>query len=447
MKKLLGVAALVVLFSAIGSASAVDSLGLTINSSTSTTVTVGWTPPANAEGYKFYADGQQVGTSLVGTKASYKFTRAACDGQVDCYQVKVLTVTSIGSSTGQAAPPPPATGSVTQTIADGSTITDIVNWQAVYDANGDGIEDDPGQIQFYIDGALVLTESYAPFGDTFLTGSPSTTDGRHTFMVKAISDTGTVLATNTVTATVSSAPPPPPPPASGYPDASNTGVPAGTPLTPVSGSMTVSTAGQVVNAVNANGVIFVTAANVTIQNSKARGVEVQGSGSATIKDTEIDCGGSGTKGILGQNFTVLRVNIHNCEDGVYVYENNFTVQDSYIHDLATSATAHNDGIQVSCCGSNSIIKHNRIYGVDTSAINYCNSVNCGTSANVLIEDNLLAGGGYTLYCPIVPSSNFQVVNNKFSTIFYSKVGLYGDMTDCDGEILSGNVIYETGAPA
>jgi chitodextrinase len=41
-----------------------------------------------------------------------------------------------------------------------------------------------------------------PFGDTFATGSPSASNGSHTFQVRALTDSGTLLATNTVTATI-----------------------------------------------------------------------------------------------------------------------------------------------------------------------------------------------------------------------------------------------------
>jgi hypothetical protein len=66
--------------------------------------------------------------------------------------------------------------------------------------------------------------------------------------------------------------------------------------------------------------------------------------------------------------------------------------------------------------------------------------------NTLIKDNLLAGGGYTLYCPKPTTTNFQIIDNSFSTMFYPKVGYFGPATDCDGEIASGNVYHETGLP-
>ena len=74
---------------------------------------------------------------------------------------------------------------MTQTIADGTSLSGAVNWRAVYDRNGDNVQDDPGSVRFLVDGNVVLTEQSMPFGDT--TGfwaSSSVTNGRHTFEVR-----------------------------------------------------------------------------------------------------------------------------------------------------------------------------------------------------------------------------------------------------------------------
>ena len=64
------------------------------------------------------------------------------------------------------------------------------------------VEDDPGTIEFLVDGKQVLTEINPPFGDSFADGSITVSNGQHTFQVRALNDSGTLLATNTVTATV-----------------------------------------------------------------------------------------------------------------------------------------------------------------------------------------------------------------------------------------------------
>ena len=54
-----------------------------------------------------------------------------------------------------------------------------MNWHAVYDANGDKVEDDPGSVQFLVDGTQVLSELNPPFGDTAgFWASTSVKDGR-----------------------------------------------------------------------------------------------------------------------------------------------------------------------------------------------------------------------------------------------------------------------------
>ena len=152
--------------------------------------------------------------------------------------------------------------------------------------------------------------------------------------------------------------------------------------------------------------------------------------------------------------TARRVDISGCENGLSINQN-VTLTDSFVHDLYASSTAHSDGIQLSfghwngssypCCAVNVTIQHNTIYGTDTSAII---SNKLGPDVNILIDSNLLAGGGYTLYCDQngIKGTNYRVTNNHFSRIFFPNVGFFGPSTDCSDETQSGNVIHETGAP-
>ena len=107
-------------------------------------------------------------------------------------------------------PPPGSTGSITQTIANGATLKGVVSWFAVYDGNGDKVEDDPGSVEWRVDGKLVRTEVDVPFGDdASFWPSASVANGSHTFEVRAVNGSGTVIAKNTVTATVANTTPPP----------------------------------------------------------------------------------------------------------------------------------------------------------------------------------------------------------------------------------------------
>lgn len=261
----------------------------------------------------------------------------------------------------------------------------------------------------------------------------------------------------TTTTTTTTEPPPTttvPPPPSTYPDASNTGVPAGVTLTVVNGDLNVSTAGQVIDGRDVRGCIILQAAGITVRNSKAECIIIDTTASLngarhTFVDSEIRCDPSGwATGIRFGNFNALRLDISNCENGMDI-SRNVSLRDSYIHDLYQgngSDDPHSDGIQGEV--RDSVIEHNTIYAFTgtvqgTSAIIASGS----TGGNMLIRNNLMAGGAYTLYCPRasgVPS--FQVVNNRFSTISSPKVGAFGPSDDCADETLSGNVYHETGQP-
>ena len=122
------------------------------------------------------------------------------------------TITATVANTTTAPPPPSSTGSITQTIANGATVKGVVSWYAVYDGNGDKVEDDPGKVEWRVDGNLVRTEVDVPFGDdSSFWPSTSVANGSHTFEVRAVNGSGTVLAKNTITATVANTTTPPPP--------------------------------------------------------------------------------------------------------------------------------------------------------------------------------------------------------------------------------------------
>jgi hypothetical protein len=270
-----------------------------------------------------------------------------------------------------------------------------------------------------------------------------------------------------------------------WPGPRNTGVPAGTTLTPISGDRIIEKDGAVVSGLDVAGCITVGALNVTIENSRARCVTlVSGSrarychaaeGDAireltgctvvaglsdnrdprtnnprlTIRNSEIDCraepGRTGT-GIGDRNMRVIRVDIHNCENG-YDADSYMKIKNNYIHDLYNTGEGdpHTDGIQ-SGVVNNLLLVHNLIYGFSTGCDYPSGSANCnGTSAMILggqpdvatagnttVRRNLMAGGAYTLYCPILTPKGFSIIENRFSEVYSPKVGEYGPMDGCRG---------------
>jgi hypothetical protein len=256
-----------------------------------------------------------------------------------------------------------------------------------------------------------------------------------------------------------------PPAPTGFPGALTTGVRAGVALSPYSGSGVVRTAGTVISG-KSIGCIEIAAPGVVIRDSR-----ISCSGSAVysgdgdyagsglvIEDSEIDCRGGGGTAVGEANYTLRRVNIHGCENGLDVNQN-VTIEDSYIHDLYEGGDSHTDGIQLAsghfengtlvAASRNVTIRHNTIYGVGDNGAFGTSAIisNKGGDRDILIQGNLLAGGAYTLYCEQgANGTNYRVLDNHFSTRFGPKVGAFGASTDCSDEQQSGNVIHETGQP-
>ncbi len=119
--------------------------------------------------------------------------------------------------------------------------------------------------------------------------------------------------------------------------------------------------------------------------------------------------------IYGRQFTLRRLNIHDSKgDGVKISGDNTVVEDCYIHSLGTAEGAHADGIQI-MKGVNHVIRGNNIdmpigqSGYRSNAALFINGA-FGPIDNVLIEDNWLNGGNYTIK---VNATNATVRNNFF----------------------------------
>jgi hypothetical protein len=250
----------------------------------------------------------------------------------------------------------------------------------------------------------------------------------------------------------------------GFPRDDNTGVPPGTVLAPYTGPSRITTPNTVIEGKTV-GCIQVSAPGVVIRKSK---VVCPGGGlnsgdsdySGTpllVEDVEIDCQNLGGTGLSEAHIVARRLNIHGCENGLSINQD-VVLEDSYIHDLYNPSEAHADGIQLSfghwtgseyvCCALNVTIRHNTIYGMGADGSFGTSAIisNKSGDVNVLIENNLLAGGSYALYCDRGTGTNYRVLNNRFSRRFGPKVGFFGPATECGDETQAGNVIHETGQP-
>lgn len=277
-----------------------------------------------------------------------------------------------------------------------------------------------------------------------------------------------------------------------YPDASCTGVPAGTSLTAYTGPTNITTDNTVIDSKTISSELTISATGVVIKNSVlscACGLLmlVDDAGTyalsnnatepvVTVQDSEMSCQGvGGSTAISEANYTLLRVEITNCENGLDINQN-VSVTDSFIHDLYNGGASHADAAQFGCghwepgftgpaCATaptyasaarNVTFVHNTMWGMGdgdttfgTSAFEAANPDN----HDFLIQNNQIAGGAFSLYCPgDAGPNNFQVLSNAFSTQFSQQfngndnVGQFGPSDSCSDETLSGNFYYPSGLP-
>jgi hypothetical protein len=266
----------------------------------------------------------------------------------------------------------------------------------------------------------------------------------------------------------------------GFPSSSNSGVPSGTPMKSVPGQVSsgpgwswnssggyieVTGNGATLSGLSVKGNVNVQANNVTINDMKitlggqnAVGVSLSHTSNATVENstiTGLNTGSgrlyAGVKDTYGDaTGTVVKANnISKASTGVQVYEG--TIQDNYIHGLGMVSTDHVNGLTTNGDTDPLLIQHNTIlnYYGQTDAIGLFQDFD--VVSNVTVNDNFLAGGGYSLYGGMGgqgKSSNIKVTNNIFSTMYFVQGGAYGPVTAFDssasGNVWSGNVWSGTG---
>jgi hypothetical protein len=248
------------------------------------------------------------------------------------------------------------------------------------------------------------------------------------------------------------------PSACGYPDATNTGVPAGTTLKSVP-SQVSSGPGWSYNV--ANNEVVVTGAGAVLSGlSIPCTVEIDAS-NVTLNDVQVVTGGSfaidlrHTTGVTienstisGTNATTGRVNVaiddvYSDSTGVTITGNNISafrtamqvsaglVQGNYIHDPGYIAGDHTNGIVTNGGTAPMTINDNTVFNSQsqTDAITLDASTGGVAVANKTIENNFLAGGGYSIYGGDGPStnptSNIVIKNNRFGQQYFAKGGQFG----------------------
>jgi len=219
-------------------------------------------------------------------------------------------------------------------------------------------------------------------------------------------------------------PPAPPPgngPGGGWPGKSNTGVPAGVSTRVVDGPgstppgtswsgimMTVVGDGTVLDSLDIRGLVRVEGKNVVIKNCLITGRQVSssnallfvaGSGSVKVSDTEIYAKEPSVyiDGVIGQNFTLDRVNIHTVIDSVKITGDNVTIRGSWLHgnlhyvnDPAQGGPSHDDNVQVQR-GTNITLSGNTMESSHNAALQVTQDM--GAVGTLVADNNLVSGGG------------------------------------------------------
>jgi hypothetical protein len=269
------------------------------------------------------------------------------------------------------------------------------------------------------------------------------------------------------------------PSACGFPDATNTGVPAPAALQQVPGQLTkgpgwawnpagyveVSGNGATLSGLSIAGNLDISASNVTVDGVKvvnkgqsSYGVSLRHTSNVTIEHSTISGADAssgrlmvGVKDVYGDatGTQVLADNIFYAATGVQMPAG--LISGSYIHDMGYLPGDHVNGTTSNGGNTSPLtIAHNTIF----NNLNQTDAVSLfqdnGAQANRVITGNLLAGGGYTIYGgskPGSPATSIQITNNVIATSYFPKGGQYGPVayyTPGNGNTWSGNTWDSTG---
>jgi hypothetical protein len=262
---------------------------------------------------------------------------------------------------------------------------------------------------------------------------------------------GTPAPTPTPTPSAPPTSPPAVPPTSGiptsFPDASTTGPRDGHTLAP-SGSLTITQPGTVVADLYVDGCIDVKTTGVTITDvvvdcSRATtAINVSNGATATIQYTQINGNGVVSAAVGFSGYTLSHVEISNVKDGPRM-NSDVQVLDSWIHGLVRTSDSHNDALQTTG-GTNIVVRGNTLQPFDGVDDPMNAAVMIGSEnqplRNVVIENNYLDGGNYTILARAdLDGANIVVRNNVFTRNF--RYGPYRGATGMSAD--STNVYADT----
>ncbi|MGC5020479.1 right-handed parallel beta-helix repeat-containing protein [Micromonospora sp. DT47] len=253
------------------------------------------------------------------------------------------------------------------------------------------------------------------------------------------------------------------PSACGYPDETNTGWRhTGVRLKTVhQDPFTIAKPGTVIDGLDIRGCVQVRARNVTIKRSRiacsnqpmVKNYEPDGNGGLidvgaglVVEDVEFDgLNDPDAHGMAFNKYTVRRAYFHNLGAAAKL-GSDVHIEDSYVAAISSTESSHNSGFP-SDGGVGITLRHNTVLmnSQNGHAVAIYNEIPVGSIVkDVVVDNNLLAGGNYVLYCgaPGKTAPNLRVTNNRFSGIIYAKGGFYGPTANCDGAVLWQNNYWD-----
>jgi hypothetical protein len=222
--------------------------------------------------------------------------------------------------------------------------------------------------------------------------------------------------------------------------------------------------GTVLSGLSIRGNLDISASNVTVRDVRVVtggtfAVSMRHTTGVIIEDSVISGlnAGAGRVGVAvddvygdSTGIVIAKDDISNFKTGVQVTTG--LVTGNYIHGFGYVAGDHTNGIFDAGTTQPLMIYHNTILNShgQTDAISLDATVAGSAVANKTVEDNLLAGGGYTIYgggSRNSPISGILIEDNRFSQAFYANGGQYGPVAylgQGTGAGWSGNTWDSTG---
>ena len=260
------------------------------------------------------------------------------------------------------------------------------------------------------------------------------------------------------------------PSACGYPDATNTGVPAGTALKSESQNIAVNKAGTTIKDIALDAEISVEANNTTIEDSEitvegtqtcgkscgGRGIWIKPGVTGTVIKN-VTCHGAAATGVNVTQYCIMSNDSDTTIEHLHAYycteclAGAMDLSESFIDETgAVIPEEHYEDIYYGGGAGPLIVNHNTMLNPQGQTAIVFASVDFGDQTTLTITNNLMAGGGYMIYGGGSGSGGkvvgpVTITGNRFSRKYYPEGGYYGVASYLEDSVTSwsGNVWDET----